>query len=219
MKKEGRVMFFEQCLGLFMFEESFKAYRLVKEEMCKEKGFKRHNGTHYYYHLIDVSQNLINSGVRDQDIITAALLHDLVEDVLLEDGTPKYTIEDLETMFNKRVAKMVDLVTKERDIDYKANTRALVGYLNEISENAGASLIKVADRLNNLFDLLDSDFGKRKKIAIETQRYFIPFFKKCREKHPFYAAFFFEAKTTTEQQVQLIIQYHKKIEELEKEIK
>ena len=131
MKTKGRVEFFERCLGLFEFKEAYKAYKLVKEEMCAENGYNRHNGSHYYYHLIDVSQKLLNAGVRDEDIITAALLHDLVEDVLLEDGTPKYTIEMLAEMFNENVARMVDLVTKKAEVDYKEDRESFVEYFQK----------------------------------------------------------------------------------------
>lgn len=60
---------------------AIKALDLVREEMCVEKGFKRDNGTDYYNHCVDVANTLISFGIKDEDVICAALLHDIIEDV------------------------------------------------------------------------------------------------------------------------------------------
>lgn len=156
--------------------------------------------------------------VREEDIITAALLHDLVEDVLDEEGKPVYTIGDIRDMFNDNVAHMVDLVTKDPNIDYKTNKVELEKYLNRISTHYGASLIKCSDRLHNIGTLLDATPPKRLRQALETEKYFIPFFKKCRNLYPWYAAFFYEAKTTVEPQIQLIKEHHEETKKLKAEI-
>lgn len=204
----SRVQFFEHNLSILQYEMAYRALNLVKDEMCKEKGFMRHNGTHYFFHLVDVAQKLLNAGIRDEDIITAALLHDLVEDVLKLDGTPKYSIKDLSSLFNDNVAHMVDLLTKKQGVDYKTNKEELQLYLTRISENLGASLIKVSDRLHNITTILDATHEKRLRQAIETEIYFLPFFKTCRKLYPWHAAFFFEAKTIVEPQIQMIKEHH-----------
>lgn len=214
MKNSSRVQFLEHSLAILNYTMAYDAYKLVKKEMCKEKGFTRHNGTHYYFHPVDVAQKILNAGIREQDIITAALLHDIVEDVLLEDGTPKYTIEDIERMFNKNVAHMVDLLTKKPNINYKTNIKELLLYLERIAEHCGASLIKTSDRLHNIGTLLDAKTEKRLRMALETEKYYIPFFKKCREAYPWYAAFFFEAKTIIEPQIQMIKEHHDEMAQL-----
>lgn len=215
--KGSRVQFFEHNLAILKYPMAYKALILVKEEMCKDKGFVRHNGTHYYFHLVDVAQKILNAGIRDEDIITAALLHDLVEDVLDVHNKPKYTIEDLSEMFNSNVAHMVDLVTKDPNIDYKIDKAALQLYLDRISTNYGASLIKIADRLNNFSSLLDASSEKQLRTALETEQYYIPFFKKCRNLYPWYAAFFFEAKTTIEPHLWAIKEHNREIDSLKQE--
>ena len=84
---------------------AMRALDLVREEMCAEKGFKRNNGTDYYTHCVDTANTLISYGIRDEDVICAALLHDIIEDV---EGYQSITIEKL---FNKNVARLVMLVT------------------------------------------------------------------------------------------------------------
>lgn len=216
--KGSRVQFFEQSLAILQYNMAYKALHLVKEEMCKEKGFVRHNGAHYYFHLIDVAQKLLNAGIRDEDIITAALLHDLVEDVVDEKANPIYSIDDIKILFNENVALMVKLVTKDPNIDYKQDKSALQNYLDNISDNVGASLIKCADRQNNFSSLLDASAEKRLRTALETEEYYLPFFKKCRKLYPWYAAFFFDAKTTIEPYLWAIKEHHKEITQLKDEI-
>lgn len=215
--KGSRVQFFEHYLAILQYNMAYKALNLVKKEMCKEKGFVRHNGVDYYFHLIDVAQKLLNAGIREEDIITAALLHDLVEDVLDDKGKPIYSIDDIKTMFNENVAFMVDLVTKKSNIDYKTNKAELQRYLDEISTNYGASLIKCADRQNNFGSLLDASEEKRLRTALETEKYYLPFFKKCRKIYPWHAAFFFDAKTTIEPHLWAIKEHNKEVQELKKE--
>lgn len=214
----SRVQFFEQYLAILQYNMAYKALLLVKKEMCKEKGFARHNGTHYYFHLVDVAQKLLNAGIRDEDIITAALLHDLVEDVLDEEGTPLYPVEKLEEMFNANVATMVEIVTKKPHIDYKTNKEELQAYINRISENQGAALIKCADVQHNFGTLIDATTEKRIRKALETETFYIPFFKKCRNLYPWYAAFFFEAKTNVEPQIQMIKEHYEEVKLLKAQL-
>jgi GTP pyrophosphokinase len=217
--KGSRVQFLEQTLSTLRYEMAYKALNLVKDEMCKEKGYKRMNGTHYYFHLVDVTQKLLNAGVRDENIITASLLHDLVEDVVDEYKNPKYSIEDISQMFNQEVALMVDLVTKRNDVDYKEDTQELENYLNRISEHVGASLIKCSDRVHNFGTLLDATTEKQYEKAIETETFYFPFFKKCRKLHPWYSYFFFDAKTTIEPHLHQIKAHYLEVQALKKEIK
>ncbi|WP_273854219.1 HD domain-containing protein [Guptibacillus spartinae] len=209
----SRTKHLEHTLAVLGFNRlGLKAFDLVIDEMCAEKGFTRHNGTHYYYHLIDVAQKLINEGIDDEEIIAAALLHDLVEDV------DKYTIHWVESEFNSNVAHMVGLLTKDPDIDYKRDKEALSLYLNLIFENVGASLIKTADRIHNFGTLKDASVEKKKRYAMETEMYFFPFFKKCRKRYVRYASFWFQAKTEIEPHLREIKERYEQEEKLLKQI-
>lgn len=207
----SRVKHLEDTLAVLQYHMALRAFDTVIEEMSKEKGYTRHNGTHYYYHPVDVAQKLLNFGIRDEDIITAALLHDIIEDV------PHFTIEMITEMFNPRVAKIVDLVTKKEGIDYK-NGENLQAYLDGIYEDYGAALVKTADRMHNISSLLEATPEKRLRQAIETETYFIPFFKKCRKRYRRYAYIFFEAKTQIEPNIALIKEHNKTVKELKETI-
>lgn len=219
----SRTRHLEGELHTLGFKMAMLAFQLVKSEMNAEKGYTRHNGTHYYYHCVDVAQKLINFGIKekhtfqiegsvtDEEIITAALLHDIVEDV------SKFTIQWISEHFNQNVASMIQLLTKKPEIDYK-NPTHLTSYLNKISEHPGAALIKTADRMHNFGTLKDADVDKKLRYSEETRLYFIPFFKKCRKLYPRYASFFFEAKTQIEPQLWEIEEHYSEVEQLKKRI-
>lgn len=209
--QESRVRFLEQQLVTLGFNDSLRAMDWMIEEMCSEKGFSRHNGTHYYYHLIDTTQDLLNHGIKNQDIITACLLHDAIEDI---EGVTYTMIAD---KFNGNVADMVKFVTKVDGVDYK-NGENLKDYLDLISFNVGASLIKTADRKHNFGTLRDATAEKKLRQALETEQYFIPFFKKCRNIYPRYASYFFSAKTSIEPHLWEIKEHYEEVSELREEI-
>ncbi|MNV33838.1 Guanosine-3',5'-bis(diphosphate) 3'-pyrophosphohydrolase [compost metagenome] len=189
----SRTKYLEQCLKSINSKQALKAFYLVINVMNAKNGYTRHNGTDYFLHLIDVTQILFNYGIKDDDILAAALLHDIVEDCY----KLGYTLDYIVTEFNSRIAEMVDLVTKKPGIDYKI-AENMTAYLEAIFWNIGSALIKAADRIHNFGTLGDATRAKINKQACETKTFFIPFFKRCRNEYPQYSGFFFAAKTTIE---------------------
>lgn len=188
----SRVRFLKTTLSILNYRNALKALNLMIEEMNSEKGFSRHDGSHYYLHLVDVSQKLLNFGVRDEDTITAAILHDAIEDV------PWITYEYISREFGKDVADLVQVVTKKPDVNYKENKVALIEYLDECKKTMKTALIKTADRIHNFNTLGNASLDKQLRVALETEEYFIPFFKFCRNEYPEHANFFYQAKTEIE---------------------
>lgn len=187
-----------------------KALDLVRQEMCVEKGFKRDDGQDYYNHCIDVANTLISFCIKDEDAICAALLHDIVEDV---EG---YTKETITRLFNPRVAEFVMLVTKEEGKDYK-DPKVIGEYLENISNNMFAATIKTADRMHNMMTLQEKTFEARYRKAIETEKYYMPFFKKCRQLYPRYENLFYAARTQIHPLIFEIKSFYGEIEKLREE--
>lgn len=190
---------------------AMKAFDLVREEMCAEKGFKRNNGTDYFTHCVDTANTLISYGIKDEDVICAALLHDIIEDV---DGYNETTIEK---MFNKNVARLVMLVTKKDDLDYK-QPEILNAYLENILSDKDAAAIKTADKIHNMMSLKEKTFSGRYKTAMETKTYYLPFFTKCGNLYPRYENLFFAARKEIETLVFHIESFYNEIQRLEQEI-
>lgn len=88
----------------------YVAYKLAKSAHSHQ--FRR-SGAPYIEHPVQLAYIAAQLSL-DATAISAALLHDVVED------TP-YTYENIETIFGKSVAELVDGVTKLRKIKY--NTR------------------------------------------------------------------------------------------------
>lgn len=190
---------------------AIKAFDLVREEMCAEKGFKRDNGSDYFNHCVDVANTLISYGIQDEDVICAALLHDIIEDV---EGYRRIT---LEKMFNKNVARLVMLVTKQRSVDYK-DPNELQKYLNEILTDKDAAAIKTADRMNNMMSLEERTFEARYRKAMETKKFYLPFITQSRFMYPRYENLFFAALTQIETLIFHIESLYNEIQRLQTEL-
>lgn len=209
---QSQLRFLESNLATLGYTDSLRALDWMVEEMCAEKGFQRHNGEHYYYHLVHTTQDLLSHGVRSQSIITACLLHDVVEDV---DGV---TIRMIQDKFGIEVAEMVKLVTKDKYINYKEDEEAMNYYLSAILRNVGASLIKTSDKKHNFGTLRDATPEKKLRHALEAEKLFIPFFKDCRNQYPRYAGYFYSARTAIEPHLWEIKEHHEEVEGLNAEI-
>ena len=205
-------LFFERRIATLYGIDSMamKALDLVREEMCAEKGYKRNNGSDYYNHCVDTANTLISYGIKDEDVVCAALLHDIIEDV------PGYKAITLEKLFNKNVARLVVAVTKERDLDYN-NPEILQGYLENIMLDKDAAAIKTADKIHNMMSLKEKTFAGRYKTALKTKTFFLPFFTRCGNQYPRYENLFFAARKEIETLIFHIESFYNEIQRLEEE--
>ena len=135
------------------------------------KGIRRRSGEPYIMHPIAVARIVVKEIGLGSTSICAALLHDVVEDT-------DYTIEDIENLFGKRIAIIVDGLTKisggvfgERVSEQAENFRKL---LLTMSEDIRVILIKIADRLHNMRTLGSMPSAKQYKIAGETLYIYAP---------------------------------------------
>src|ERR1019366_4008480 len=103
----------------------------------------RKSGEPYITHPLAVAEILADLGM-DQATITAALLHDTVED------TP-YSLEALRADFGEEVAILVDGVTKLDKLTYgpTAEAETLRKMVVAMSKDIRVLVIKLADRLHN----------------------------------------------------------------------
>ena len=150
-----------------------RAYNLAK--LAHEKQFRK-SGEPYIIHPLEVACNLADLEL-DIESIVAGLLHDVVEDT-------EYTLEDIERLFNKEVALLVDGVTKLGKIQYATQNKQLQkeeiqaeNYRKmflAMAQDIRVVLIKLADRLHNMQTLKFMSPAKQKEIAEETLNIYAP---------------------------------------------
>ena len=130
---------------------------------------KRPTGAPYVEHLLEALEVLVlGAGVTDQDVLCAAVLHDVVED------TP-CTIADVRAAFGDRVADMVGWVTKpeaEDGADKKAVKEAYLKRLADAPDDA--ILVKLADRASNVQTLRNLTLPKQRDYFAQTVNYIMP---------------------------------------------
>lgn len=135
------------------------------------KGQHRKSGEAYIFHPLAVAKIVASEIGLDSTSIAAALLHDVVEDT-------EYKLSDIERLFNKTIAKIVDGLTKigslhsDQDVSLQAeNFRKMLLTLNE---DVRVILIKVADRLHNMRTMASMPEHKQVKISSETLYIYAP---------------------------------------------
>ncbi len=135
------------------------------------KDQRRKSGEAYIFHPIAVAKIVASEIGLGATSIAAALMHDVVED------TP-ITVEDIERMFNPKIAKIVEGLTKiaqvktDQDISLQAeNFRKMLLTLND---DVRVILIKIADRLHNMQTMDTMVDYKQAKIASETLYIYAP---------------------------------------------
>lgn len=145
-----------------------RAFKFAKEA---HKGVRRRSGEPYILHPIAVAKIASREIGLGSTSICAALLHDVVEDT-------DYTVEDIEQHFGKKIAQIVDGLTKisggkfgDRASVQAENFRKL---LLTMSEDIRVVLLKMADRLHNMRTLGSMAPNKQYKIAGETLYIYAP---------------------------------------------
>jgi len=133
-------------------------------------GQKRSSGEPYLSHPLEVSGIIAQMKLDVSSIITG-LLHDTVEDTLA-------TSEEIESMFGKEIASLVEGVTKIGQLPYTSKIeRQAEGFRKLIlatAKDIRVVLIKLADRLHNMRTLEHLSADRKKRIASETFDIYAP---------------------------------------------
>ncbi|MFZ6002174.1 MAG: RelA/SpoT family protein [Bacteroidota bacterium] len=144
-----------------------KAFTLALEA---HKDMRRKSGEPFIFHPLTVAEICTEEIGLGTTSIISALIHDVVEDTDIE-------LADIERMFGKKIAKIVDGLTKIRGaFEYGTSAQAenFRKMLFTLSEDVRVILIKLADRLHNMRTLDSMPRNKQLKIANETIYLYAP---------------------------------------------
>ena len=128
-----------------------------------EKQKRKKSDIPYIYHPLNMACHIFALNLIDDDLISACLLHDVIEDT-------DYTKDDLPV--NDEIKKIILLLshekTNEEDREIVMNK-----YFKDISKNPKACIIKCIDRINNITTMSWGLSRDRMYRAIkETEKYF-----------------------------------------------
>ncbi len=145
-----------------------KAFKMANEA---HKGTHRKSGEPYIIHPLETAlivSEEIGLGVTST---VCAILHDVVEDTDL-------TIENIENAFGKKIASIIDGLTKISGVfDKESNSLQAENFrkmLLTLSDDIRVIFIKLADRLHNMRTLGSLPRNKQIKIAGETIYLYAP---------------------------------------------
>ena len=136
----------------------FKALSFAAKKHTNQRR-KDSSATPYINHPIDVAYILWEIGkVRDLDIITAAILHDTLEDT-------DATAEDLEAEFGVKIRKIVEEVSDDKNLPHDIRKQYQIDHTDSLSFSARN--IKLADKICNIEDLVETppvDWSEKRKL-------------------------------------------------------
>lgn len=183
---ENRATFIARLEGKFSkdeIDEIMFAYDVSKET---HRTHKRDSGERYFEHpRAGVLIILDEIGWYDKNAIIAFLLHDTGEDSPLFGNRERNYDEFIRSatlrltkMFNSEVSELVILLTKPavENVRFTTKEGAFTFYIEQLSKNPKALLLKMVDRLHNLRSLTGVTSEKRERTLLETEKVYIPLF-------------------------------------------
>lgn len=188
-KAENVFIDFQESLSDRLFDEKrmytyIKTYASLKNlnqtskvlpyarELHKGQVRKGKDKVPYIYHPLLVACHALALGIDNDNVVSAALLHDVCEDCgITADKLP----------VNKETREAVCLLTKSEGIDEEQ-------YYNKISQNPIATIVKLLDRCNNISGMA-AGFSKEKMVEYikETEKLVYPLLKKAKTEFSEYS--------------------------------
>ena len=162
--------------ALQSYDKNFNEKLFIKAIEVAETSHKdqfRASGDPYIVHPYEVCKSLIDLKLDTETVITG-LLHDVIEDT-------QYSKDQLNEIFGKSIASLVDGLTKIDFLEEKKITRSekeaenFRKLLISTAKDIRVLIIKLADRLHNIKTIhFFKDVEKRKRVSNETLLIYAP---------------------------------------------
>jgi len=105
----------------------------------------------YINHPIRVALILTECGETDFDLLTASVLHDIIEDTAKDKKEIKKLSEEIKIQFGEEVLSLVQEVTDDKSLPVEERKRLQVLHTPGLSDNA--KKLKIADKISNIQDI------------------------------------------------------------------
>jgi GTP diphosphokinase / guanosine-3',5'-bis(diphosphate) 3'-diphosphatase len=161
---------FKDCAGYLKPEDVAQLQAAYQFSESAHLGQFRDSGEPYISHPLAVA-GILAQWHLDSQALTAALLHDVMEDTAI-------TKSELLKTFGKPVAELVDGVSKLDKVEFETREEAQAENFRKMllamARDVRVILIKLADRLHNMRTLDAVPAHKRRRIARETLDIYAP---------------------------------------------
>jgi GTP pyrophosphokinase len=161
---------FKDCSGYLKPEDVAQLQTAYQFSEAAHLGQFRESGEPYISHPLAVASILAQWHL-DPQALTAALLHDVMEDTAV-------TKNELLKTFGKPVAELVDGVSKLDKVEFETREEAQAENFRKMllamARDVRVILIKLADRLHNMRTLDAVPANKRRRVARETLDIYAP---------------------------------------------
>ena len=162
--------YFKEWSGYLKPEDVARLETAYHFSEAAHRGQFRASGEPYISHPLAVA-NILAQLHLDAQALTAALLHDVMEDT-------EVTKSEITAQFGKPVAELVDGVSKLDRIEFETHEEAQAENFRKMllamARDVRVILIKLADRLHNMRTLDAVPPAKRKRVARETIDIYAP---------------------------------------------
>jgi guanosine-3',5'-bis(diphosphate) 3'-pyrophosphohydrolase len=113
---------------------------------------KGQDRTPYINHPIQVANVLVNeAGEKDPVLLSAAILHDVIEDTVNSTEEKQDLIDKISEIFGKEVLSVTMEVTDDKTLDKKVRKQLQIDEASHKSVNA--KKLKIADKIMNIRDI------------------------------------------------------------------
>lgn len=165
-------------------------------------GLRKDGKTKEFYHQISIIRylrTLYNHMDFPQETLAVAALHDVAEDY-------DVGFEEIEILFGHQICEAVKVLTKK----HRGNKLSNDIYYSNIAENAIASIVKGADRINNIQTMMGVfTYEKQNKYIVETTELVFPMLKKARRKFTTQEPVYENEKLMLQTQLSLLQEIHR----------
>lgn len=170
-------------------------------------GLRKDGVTPEFQHQIEIALFIttLKDLQNEEAVISAALLHDVLEDY------PNVSPQDIKKLAGKEVRDAVVLLSKEVEGRTRCSPEA---YFSQISKNPIASIVKGCDRIHNLRTMVGV-FTKEKQLKYvkEALEFFLPMLKVSFGLFPIQHLAYVNIRTTLKIQIEMITAIYNEEEE------